>query len=81
MGQATCFHTIATYWQRPELWSFTSQEEHKLHLFENKAHRKLYALKKGGVSDELRILRNEERHESYCQENHTTEGKMGCTVG
>jgi hypothetical protein len=48
-----------------ETWSLTVREEHKLRVFENRTLRRLFGLKRDGVTGGWRKLHNEELHDVY----------------
>ena len=48
-----------------ETWSLTLREEHRLRLFENKVHRKIFGAKKDEITGEWRKLHNAEVHALY----------------
>jgi len=51
---------------RCETWSFTSREERRLRVFENRVLRRLFGPKRDEGSVEWRKLYNEELNELYC---------------
>ena len=52
-----------------ETWSLTLREEHRLRVFENRALRRIFGLKRDGVTGEWRKLHNEELNDLYCSPN------------
>jgi hypothetical protein len=48
-----------------ETWSLTAREEHKLRVFENRVLRRIFGLKRDGVTGGWRKLHNEEIHNLY----------------
>jgi hypothetical protein len=48
-----------------ETWSLTLREEHKLRVLENRALRRTFGPKRGGVTGGWRKLHNEELHNLY----------------
>jgi hypothetical protein len=48
-----------------ETWSLTVREEHKLRLFENRVLRRIFGLKRDGVTGGWRKLHNKELHNLY----------------
>jgi hypothetical protein len=48
-----------------ETWSLTVREEHKLKVFENRVLRRIFGLKRDGVTGGWRKLHNEELHNLY----------------
>ena len=52
-----------------ETWSLTFREEHRLRVFENRVLRRIFGLKRDGVTREWRKLHNEELNDLYCSPN------------
>jgi len=52
-----------------ETWSFTSREEHKLKVFENRVLRKVFGPKRDKTAGYWRRLANEELHDLCCSPN------------
>ena len=52
-----------------ETWSLTLREEHRLRVFENKALRKIFGVKKDDITGEWRMLHNAELHALYSTTN------------
>ncbi|KAJ4435515.1 hypothetical protein ANN_18131 [Periplaneta americana] len=48
-----------------ETWTLTLREEHRLRVFENKVHRKIFGAKRDEVAGEWRKLHNTELHALY----------------
>jgi hypothetical protein len=48
-----------------ETWSLTLREEHRLRVFENRALRRIFGLKRDEVKGGLRKLHNGELHNLY----------------
>jgi hypothetical protein len=48
-----------------ETWSLTQWEKHRLRVFENRVLRRIFGLKRDGVTGEWRRLRNEELNDLY----------------
>ena len=52
-----------------ETWSLTLREERRLRVFENRVLRRVFGLKRDGVTGEWRKLHNEELNDLYCSPN------------
>ena len=52
-----------------ETWSLTLREEHRLRVSENRVLRKIFGLKRDGVTGEWTKLHNEELNDLYCSPN------------
>ena len=52
-----------------ETWSLTLREEHRLRVFENKVLRKIFRAKKNELTEEWRMLHNDELHALYSSSN------------
>jgi hypothetical protein len=52
-----------------ETWSLTLREEHRLRVFENRVLRRIFGLKRDGVTGEWRRLHNEELNDIYSLPN------------
>jgi len=52
-----------------ETWSLILGEEHRLKVFENRALRRIFGLKRDEVTGEWRKLHNEEINDLYCSPN------------
>jgi hypothetical protein len=52
-----------------ETWSITLREKHRLRVFENRVLRRIFRLKRDGVTGEWRRLHNEERNDLYSSPN------------
>jgi len=52
-----------------ETWSLTLREELRLRVFENRALREIFGLKRNEVTGECRKLHNEELNDLYCPQN------------
>ena len=50
-------------------WSLTLREEHRLRVFENKVHRKIFGAKKDEITCDWRKLHNAELHALYSSPN------------
>jgi hypothetical protein len=48
-----------------ETWSLTVRDEHKLRVFENRVLRRIFGLRRNGVTGGWRKLHNEELHNLY----------------
>jgi hypothetical protein len=48
-----------------ETWSLTPREKHRLRVFENRMLRRMFGLKRNGVTGEWRKLHNGGFHTSY----------------
>jgi hypothetical protein len=70
-----------------ETWSLTVREKHKLRVFKNRVLRRIFGLKRDGVTGGWRKLHNEELHNLYYSpstynQNYTDEEDgMGGTCG
>ena len=49
-----------------ETWSLTLRDEHRPRVFENRVLRRIFGLKRDGVTGEWRKLHNEELNDLYC---------------
>jgi hypothetical protein len=47
----------------------TLKEEHRLRVFQNTVLRRIFGLKRDGVTGEWRRLHNEELNDLYCSQN------------
>ena len=52
-----------------ETWSLTLREERRLRVFENRVLRRIFGLKRDGVTGEWRKLHNEKINELQCSSN------------
>ena len=52
-----------------ETWSLTLREEHRLRVFQNRVLRRIFGLKRDGVTGEWRKLHNEELNDLYSSPN------------
>jgi hypothetical protein len=52
-----------------ETWSLTLREEHRLRVFQNRALRRIFGLKRAEVMGDWRKLHNEELHNLYSSPN------------
>jgi hypothetical protein len=56
-------------------WSLALREEHRIRVFENRVLRRIFGLKRGGVTGEWRKLHNEDLHILYSSPNIITQIK------
>jgi hypothetical protein len=63
--QPVFYYTFITQIYGCEIWSLTLREEHKLRVFENRVLKRIFGLKRDGVTGEQRKLHNEELHDLY----------------
>jgi hypothetical protein len=52
-----------------ETWSVTLREEHRLRVFENRALRRIFGLKRDDVTGQWRRLHNEGLYDLYASPN------------
>ena len=52
-----------------EIWSLTLREEHRLRVFDNRVLRRIFGLKRDGVTGEWRKLHSDELDDLYSSPN------------